>query len=111
MADQRPLHQHAERAGGDERQDHREPVAQVDKLRQGSCQYEVESPQAEQREVRAELRQIVAHAHEHKMRVVAPLVEDAKTAAGLWSAHKAMRLGLLTEIVPPYWRQEIVIPG
>ena len=28
----------------------------------------------------------VAHAHEHKMRVVAPLVEDARTAAGLWSA-------------------------
>jgi diguanylate cyclase (GGDEF)-like protein len=43
-------------------------------------------PQAEQREVRAELRQIVAHAHEHKVRVIAPLVEDAKTAAGLWSA-------------------------
>ena len=42
--------------------------------------------QSEQREVRAELRQIVAHAHEHKMRVVAPLVEDARTAAGLWSA-------------------------
>lgn len=42
--------------------------------------------QAEQREVRAELRQIVAHAHEQKMRVVAPLVEDARTAAGLWSA-------------------------
>ena len=37
------------------------------------------------RETRAELRQLVAYAHEHKIRVVAPLVEDAQTAAGLWS--------------------------
>lgn len=37
------------------------------------------------REVRTELRQLVAYAHEHKIRVVAPLVEDAQTAAGLWS--------------------------
>ncbi|MCE3001383.1 MAG: EAL domain-containing protein, partial [Xanthomonadaceae bacterium] len=36
-------------------------------------------------DARRELEQAVAFAHGREMRVIAPLVEDARTAAGLWS--------------------------
>ena len=42
-------------------------------------------PGAHARETRNELRQLVAYAHERKVKIVAPLVEDAQTAAALWS--------------------------
>ncbi len=42
-------------------------------------------PGAHARETRNELRQLVAYARERKVRIVAPLVEDAQTAAALWS--------------------------
>jgi diguanylate cyclase (GGDEF)-like protein len=37
------------------------------------------------RETRNELRQLVAYAHERKVKIVAPMVEDAQAAAALWS--------------------------
>jgi EAL domain-containing protein (putative c-di-GMP-specific phosphodiesterase class I) len=37
-------------------------------------------------EARRDLQQIIAFAHARGMRLIAPLVEDAKTAAGLWTS-------------------------
>jgi diguanylate cyclase (GGDEF)-like protein len=53
---------------------------QVDYLKLGG-RYVAATPEA-----RRDLEQIIAFAHERSMRVIAPLVEDAKTAAGLWTS-------------------------
>ncbi len=53
---------------------------QVDYLKL-SGRYVADTPEA-----RRDLEQIIAFAHERSMRVIAPLVEDAKTAAGLWTS-------------------------
>jgi len=53
---------------------------QVDYLKL-SGRYVADTPEA-----RRDLQQIIAFAHERSMRVIAPLVEDAKTAAGLWTS-------------------------
>lgn len=37
-------------------------------------------------ETRRDLEQVIAFAHQRAMRVIAPLVEDARTAAGLWTS-------------------------
>jgi diguanylate cyclase (GGDEF)-like protein len=37
-------------------------------------------------ETRRDLQEVIAFAHQRAMRVIAPLVEDARTAAGLWTS-------------------------
>ena len=43
-------------------------------------------PEGASQAARSELRQLVNHARERNIRVIAPMVEDAGTAAGLWSS-------------------------